>query len=87
MDIYSRPEWEGRYPKHKRSQWILKLSEQQNHRCCYCGVETWTPYDDGPIGKERSGPKHKRATVEHIRARFDGGTNKRSNVVMACARL
>jgi hypothetical protein len=80
------PEWNGRYPTRKRREWILKLSEQQNHRCCYCGVETWTPYDDGPTANLWGGPKHKRATVEHILARFDGGTNRKGNVVMACAR-
>jgi hypothetical protein len=77
------PEWNGRYPKKKRSEWILKLSERQNHRCCYCGVETWTPYDDGGDGKD--GPKKTRATVEHVKPRLAGGTDKKGNVVMACA--
>jgi len=81
------PEWNGRYPKKKRSEWILKLSERQNHRCCYCGVETWTPYDDGMIdGKEKKGPQPSRATVEHVRPRLAGGTDRKGNVVMACAR-
>lgn len=51
-----------------------RLSEAQNHHCCYCGV---TFGSTGPGSM---------ATVEHVRARASGGTNRQANLVMACSR-
>ncbi len=72
-------EWNGRYPKTTGPQRIMKLSEQQNHRCCYCGVHTWCKH----YGED--GPWNTMATVEHIIPRHHGGTNRRGNIVMACS--
>ena len=73
------PEWGGKFPRNLTGpERITKLSEQQNHRCCYCGVETWCPH----YGED--GPHEQRATVEHITPRTHGGTNKKGNLVMAC---
>ena len=46
-----------------------RLSEAQNHRCCYCG--------------KRSDAD---ATIDHVVARYHGGTDAQSNLVMACKR-
>ena len=72
--------WGGKYPNMTSAQRMRKLSEQQNHRCCYCGVHTWTQH----YGE--SGPWQTMATIEHIKCRRDGGTNKKGNIVMACSR-
>lgn len=60
---------------------FIRLSEAQNHRCCYCGCETWIP--DIIDGVERF--KWNRATKEHINPRSDGGTYGKYNLVMACS--
>jgi len=45
------------------------LSEQQNHRCCYCG-EHFTHYNP--------------ATIEHVIPKARGGTDDYDNLVVAC---
>lgn len=61
---------------------LISLSESQNHRCCYCGVNTWHPdiYDGGSISRSCL----RRATIEHVISKSKGGTNNMSNLVMAC---
>lgn len=50
-----------------------RLSEAQNHRCCYCGCEMEVD------------PNHPRgATLEHYQAKAHGGLNHRDNCVIAC---
>ena len=71
--------WGGKYPKMTGPERIMKLSEQQNHRCCYCGVHTWCKH----YGED--GPWQTMATVEHVLPRKNGGTNKKGNIVMACS--
>lgn len=54
---------------------LTRLSEAQNHRCCYCGCET------------NRLPDHPRqATREHVIPRSRGGTDDWENLAMACAR-
>ena len=48
-----------------------KLSETQNHRCCYCGCRF-----------TESGPK--KATIEHVLPKSLGGSNHVANLVVAC---
>jgi uncharacterized protein (TIGR02646 family) len=48
-----------------------RLSAEQNHRCCYCGVRTNEPGAPSP-------------TIEHVRPRRHGGNDAYSNLVMAC---
>lgn len=43
----------------KRRQ-LLRLSEAQNHRCCYCGRPTWLGMSETPLDGRL------RATVEHV---------------------
>ena len=52
-----------------------KLSEQQNHRCCYCGRQTRM---DVPISHPLL------ATFEHVQRRADNGSDDESNLVIAC---
>jgi 5-methylcytosine-specific restriction endonuclease McrA len=51
-----------------------KLSESQNHRCCYCGRVT----NNIPFSKLQ-------ATLEHVIPKSRGGTNDYDNLVMACS--
>lgn len=61
---------------------IRKLSERQNHRCCYCAGETYL------LGAKAAPPKGmtllQMATLEHVIPKSRGGTNKDDNLVMAC---
>ena len=50
------------------------LMEAQNHRCCYCH----TRFHDNHHSLRY-------ATYEHVIPRREGGSNHRSNLVMACA--
>ncbi|MNK44983.1 HNH endonuclease [compost metagenome] len=63
-----------------RRQKLLRCSEQQNHRCCYCGVRTWHP------NYGETGSKRRLATLEHVVARAEGGTDNMNNLAMACSR-
>lgn len=52
-----------------------RLSEAQNHRCCYCARET------------NDIPDHSlQATIEHVFARSRGGQDVYEHTVMACAK-
>ncbi len=71
--------WNGKYPKTNCKQRLTRLSEQQGHRCCYCGKHTWSAhYGETGIWQDM-------ATVEHIKCKIDGGTNRKDNIVMACS--
>jgi HNH endonuclease len=71
--------WGGQYPKNSNPKRLMKLSEQQNHRCCYCGKHTWSSH----YGED--GRWQDMATIEHIQCRKHGGTNKKGNIAMACS--
>lgn len=71
--------WAGKYPQQSNPCRLRKLSEQQNHRCCYCGKHTWSLH----YGED--GDWQDMSTIEHIRCRVHGGTNKKGNLVMACS--
>ncbi|MEM6476636.1 MAG: HNH endonuclease [Pseudomonadota bacterium] len=49
-----------------------KLAQAQNFTCCYCG--------------RRFGAKGTRfaATIEHLKPKMDGGSNKQDNLAAAC---
>lgn len=55
------------------------LSEAQNHRCAYCGVETMLSTPAGAPCRPWN-----IATVEHIEPKSFGGSNDPDNLVMAC---
>ena len=66
-----RKQWEieRAWGQHRERYWHqisaalrARLSERQNHRCCWCGVRTT---DEGPT----------RATIEHIVPRSKGGSD------------
>lgn len=61
---------------------LIILSERQNHRCCYCGGDTWHP-DIIDYQLDRS--KSNRATIEHLLTRSQGGTFHWDNIAMACS--
>lgn len=50
-----------------------RVSAEQNHRCCYCGVRT----------TDEPGRPHQ-ATLEHVLPRAHGGKDHYCNVVLAC---
>jgi hypothetical protein len=58
---------------------LLRLSGEQNHRCCYCGCRTHIPTNRGQPAKDA-------ATVEHVLPVAGDGRNHWGNLVMACSR-
>jgi 5-methylcytosine-specific restriction endonuclease McrA len=57
----------------RRRDLLVRLSEAQNHRCCYCGVHTsYVKCQDHT------------ATIEHLVPQAQGGTDAYDNCVMAC---
>ena len=71
--------WEGQYPSQTAAQRLAKISEAQNHRCCYCGKRTWLKH------YSETGPEKDMATREHVHCQSKGGKNGRNNIVMACS--
>ena len=65
-----------------RRKRLIQVSGCQNHRCCYCGQQTWHPdiIDCGTIPHT----KWNHATSEHVVARTHGGTWGKYNITMAC---
>ncbi len=56
---------------------IKRLSEGQNHRCCYCGHPVIFPKEINHHSKKRM------ATRDHVLAQARGGKNE-DNLVIAC---
>ena len=73
-------EWYCKFTRARRAR-LTKLSEQQNHRCCYCGRKTF-------LSREEQGKESKwlMATIDHIVTQDNGGTDNYYNTVMACDR-
>lgn len=65
-----------------RRKKLVKLSEAQNHRCCYCGCKTWLYEMERTAGLS----KGQMATIEHVVAQTHGGTDNFFNTVMCCSR-
>ena len=66
------------YEAHKRHTIIFYrpiLSEQQNHRCCYCGIRTTEECN-----------KSNSSSIEHIIPSSMGGENHPDNYVISCHR-
>ena len=62
-----------------RTNLRTKLSESQNHRCCYCGVKMWHK----ALGE--TGNKFNLATLEHLTCQKFSGEDSEENCVVACA--
>jgi hypothetical protein len=58
---------------------LNRLSESQNHRCAYCGVDTYVGHWDKGNKSERQ-----KATFDHIIPRSEGGADTMDNMIMAC---
>lgn len=55
----------------------------QNGRCHYCGKPMWlVAANELPLPRRMAALL--RCTAEHLTARQDGGTHRRSNIVAAC---
>lgn len=66
-----------------RRRRLIVLMHEQNHRCCYCGQETWHPDIIGPDDFAQS--RWNRATLEHVIPLVAGGSRAgKHNLVMAC---
>jgi 5-methylcytosine-specific restriction endonuclease McrA len=76
----ARKEWWYQKLAEARRRKLLRCSEQQNHRCCYCSRKTWHP------SYGETGPKRLMATLEHVVTRREGGTDSMNNLTMACYR-
>lgn len=53
--------------------WRSRMSEAQNHKCCWCGIETTDERD-----------KNHSSTLEHVIPTSKGGANHPDNLAMAC---
>lgn len=91
---YHKPEdisaWWTKYAAIRRRR-LWKLSEQQNHRCCYCSRRTWMfdqtePEKPFEIDRLPGMSKGQMATADHIIPRSHGGSEGLSNLIMACLR-
>lgn len=58
----------------------MKLREAQDGRCCYCLVALTPPRK--PEQKQLATSE----TIEHLRRKQDGGSNRRDNIALACYR-
>lgn len=75
-------------PERQRTKLEI-LSEQQNHRCCYCGIRFVDPPDSANL-KKRHWKRHldghpRMASIEHVVRLIDGGQRIWENEVAACA--
>ena len=83
--------WIEKYSLVRRKR-VWKLSEQQNHRCCYCGCLTWihdgTGEFDYPfeIDRLRGMTNNQQATADHYTPLSKGGKDTLANMIMACVR-
>ena len=69
--------WVQRKRRTRRFAWTLdikeRLSEAQNHRCCWCGKRM-----------EANGRREDYPTIEHIHPLYQGGADAIDNVAIAC---
>jgi 5-methylcytosine-specific restriction endonuclease McrA len=83
--------WYEKYARVRRTR-VWKLSEQQNHRCCYCGTDTWIGDGTGefkyPFEPDRLPHHHpsQKATGDHLIPLSEGGKDALDNMIMACTR-
>jgi len=77
---------------------LLQLFIRQSGRCFYCDGDTWlfgAGESKDAIRKRLGVPlagngskkalRYRRATIEHLHRKVDGGSDKMENLVMACA--
>ena len=90
IDTYDRNKKESAVKKEQNSYKIsvirrklITLSGMQNHRCCYCGCNTWHPEIIDYTSTNRL--QTNRATAEHVNSKSNGGTDCWDNLVMSCA--
>jgi 5-methylcytosine-specific restriction endonuclease McrA len=65
----------------------LRAALRQEFRCYYCRLLVWIEDPDGFAARYKlttGQVRRLRCTAEHLKARADGGTNRRDNVVAAC---
>jgi 5-methylcytosine-specific restriction endonuclease McrA len=66
----------GQIPWARRFPWLRdRLSEAQNHRCCWCGKRM-----------DETGPCDGRPTFEHVTPLSRGGEDTPANLAIACMR-
>jgi hypothetical protein len=65
----------------------LRAAVHQGFRCYYCSLPVWIDDPGGFAARHKLTTKQARllrCTAEHLRARADGGSNRRVNIVAAC---
>jgi len=80
--LEGKEEWYTKQTMARRKK-LIKLFNQQEGKCCYCGVECTLPI---PGVKKQPGGRVRRtmATLEHIKPQAEGGTDSMKNLLMAC---
>ena len=80
-----KDEWYGKHNVANRKK-LEKLFAAQSGKCIFCHCDTWM----GPAGVDKPQPPagftlKRRATIDHIKPQFHGGTYKLTNLAMACS--
>jgi len=86
---WSTPElkewWYAKFTMSLRKK-LIKLHRRQNGLCCFCGNETWLAVEGVKRQNPPPGMKMKQmATADHKIPQSQGGTNRMSNLAMACS--
>jgi 5-methylcytosine-specific restriction endonuclease McrA len=77
--------WYSKFTMSRRKR-LVKLFNRQNGLCVFCGCQTWLAVEGVKKQKPPSGKKLKQmATVDHKIPQSQGGTDRMSNLAMACS--
>ncbi|ORE90684.1 HNH endonuclease [Stappia sp. 22II-S9-Z10] len=86
-------EIDGRVCRRFTREFVLGLSESQNHRCAYCGMNVRLPGEEMSLVRNADFADRRTlrraytlmyATVDHLQPRSKGGSDDPDNLVMAC---
>lgn len=76
--------WYAKFTMSLRKK-LIKLHRRQEGKCCFCGIETWLSVKGIKKQNPPPGMKMKQmATADHKIPQSQGGTNRMSNLAMAC---
>jgi 5-methylcytosine-specific restriction endonuclease McrA len=74
--------WYGKLSAARRRK-TVKLFHSQDGKCCFCGEQTFLDSDANALS-EAPLPRKRLATLEHKQTQKSGGTDRMSNLAMAC---
>jgi len=76
--------WYAKFTMSRRRK-LVALFNKQSGRCVFCNCETWLAVEGSKKQRAPEGMQIKQmATADHIIPQSEGGTDKSSNLAMAC---